>query len=110
MAPIQTVRSGNLEIRLISATGALSQGRSAFVIEFRDAATGALADVGTVRAGAAMTMPGMVMSGNVQVVSSGTPGRYTASGEFGMAGAWQFTVEWQGPAGKGLAAFEGSVQ
>ncbi|HXG89808.1 MAG TPA: CusA/CzcA family heavy metal efflux RND transporter [Vicinamibacterales bacterium] len=110
IAPIQTVQSGNLEIRLVSPTGALSQGRSAFVIEFRDAATGALTDVGTVRAGAAMTMPGMVMSGGVQVTPSGTPGRYTASGEFGMAGAWQFTVEWQGPAGNGKVAFEGSVQ
>jgi len=108
--PVQTVRSGSLEIRVISATGALSQGRSSFIIEFRNSATGALADVGTVRAGAAMTMPGMVMSGNVQVVPSGTPGRYTASGEFGMAGAWQFTVEWQGPAGNGSVAFEGSIQ
>ena len=70
-------------------------------VVFRDASTGALADVGTLRAGAAMTMPGMVMSGNVQVVPSGTPGRYSVSGEFGMAGAWQFTLEWQGPAGSG---------
>ena len=110
VAPFQTVRSDSLEIRLISATGALSQGRSSFVIEFRNGATGALADVGTVRAGAAMTMPGMVMSGNLQVVPSGTAGRYTASGEFGMAGAWRFTVAWQGPAGNGSVAFEGSVQ
>jgi hypothetical protein len=110
VAPIETVRSGSLEIRLISATGVLSQGRSSFVIEFRDAETGALADAGTVRAGAAMPMPGMVMSGNVQVAPSGTPGRYTASGEFGMAGAWRFTVEWRGPAGNGSVAFEGSVQ
>jgi Cu(I)/Ag(I) efflux system membrane protein CusA/SilA len=109
-APFQTVRSGSLEIHLTSATGVLSQGRSSFVIEFRNGATGVPTDVGTVRAGAAMTMPGMVMSGNIQVVPSGTPGRYTATGEFGMAGAWQFTVEWQGPAGNGSVAFEGSVQ
>ncbi|MBA3271349.1 MAG: CusA/CzcA family heavy metal efflux RND transporter [Acidobacteria bacterium] len=107
---IQTVQAGNLEIRVISATGALSQGRSAFVIEFRDSSTGALIDVGTVRAGGAMTMPGMVMSGGVQVTPSGTPGRYTASGEFGMVGTWQFTVDWQGAAGTGSVAFEGIVQ
>ncbi|MGH6691319.1 MAG: FixH family protein, partial [Gammaproteobacteria bacterium] len=108
-ALIQRMRSGNLDVLVTSATGALSQGRSSFVIEFRDASSGALVDVGTVRAGAAMIMPGMVMSGGVQITPSGTPGRYTAVGEFGMSGAWQMTVEWQGPAGNGSFAFEGTV-
>jgi hypothetical protein len=104
------VRSGDLDIVLTSPTGQLRQGRSAFVIEFRSASTGRLVDVGNVRASAAMTMPGMVMSGGVQATPSGTPGRYEAVGEFGMAGAWQMTIQWQGPAGSGSVSFEGTVQ
>jgi hypothetical protein len=66
--------------------------------------------VGTVRASAAMPMPGMVMSGGVQVSPGSTAGRYVATGEFGMAGAWQMTIEWNGPAGRGSVSFEGEVQ
>ena len=71
---------------------------------------GALVDVGTVRVSANMTMPGMVMPGNVQVQPSGVPGRYAATAEFGMAGTWPISVEWNGPAGSGSANFQGSVQ
>ncbi len=107
---IQRMQSGNLDVLVISPSGALNQGRSAFVIEFRDATSGELVDVGTVRGGGAMTMPGMAMSSAVQVRPSGTPGRYDAVGEFAMAGAWQMTLEWEGPAGSGSVAFEGMVQ
>jgi hypothetical protein len=27
-----------------------------------------------------------------------------------MAGAWQMSIEWDGPAGKGTVSFEGGVQ
>ena len=57
-----------------------------------------------------MPMPGMVMSGGVRVSSGGTAGRYVATGEFGMAGAWQMTIEWNGPVGRGAVSFEGEVQ
>jgi hypothetical protein len=57
-----------------------------------------------------MTMPGMVMPSNLQVTRSETPGRYEATAEFGMAGAWPFAIEWDGPAGRGFATFEGTVQ
>jgi hypothetical protein len=108
--PIQTVRSGNLEIVLRSPGGGLRQGRNTFSIEFRSASDKQLVDVGTVRASANMAMPGMVMSGNLQVTPSGVPGRYTATAEFGMAGAWQIAIEWNGPAGRGSVSFEGMVQ
>jgi hypothetical protein len=55
-------------------------------------------------------MPGMVMSGGLQVTPAGVPGRYAATAEFGMAGAWQMAIEWNGPAGKGSVTFEGGVQ
>jgi len=69
-----------------------------------------LADVGTVRASANMPMPGMVMSGGLQVTPTGVPGRYAATAEFGMAGAWQMAIEWNGPAGQGSMNFQGGVQ
>ncbi len=108
-AVVQTIRSGDLDVVLLSATGALHSGRNTFTIEFRSA-SGDLLDVGTVRATANMPMPGMVMSGNLQVSPAGTAGRYTATAEFGMAGAWQMSIEWDGPAGRGAANFQGSVQ
>jgi hypothetical protein len=57
-----------------------------------------------------MPMPGMVMSSGLQVTPTGVAGRYAATAEFGMAGAWQMRVEWDGPAGRGSASFEGTVQ
>ena len=106
---VQTVRSGQMEIVLLSPTGTLHSGRNTFTIEFRNSG-GALLDVGTVRVTANMPMPGMVMPGNVQVTSAGVPGRYTATAEFGMPGAWQMSIEWNGTAGKGSVSFEGTVQ
>ena len=107
---VQTVRSGDLEIVLLSPTGALRQGRNTFTIEFRRAGSDTLVDVGTVRASATMSMPGMVMSGGLQVMATPVPGRYAATAEFGMAGAWPVAVQWDGPAGRGSVNFQGSVQ
>jgi Cu(I)/Ag(I) efflux system membrane protein CusA/SilA len=109
-AIVQTVRSGGLDVVLSSATGTLRQGRNSFAIEFRRAGTDTLIDVGTVRGSANMSMPGMVMSGGMQVSPTGTAGRYEATAEFGMAGTWQMSLEWNGPAGPGAVNFEGGVQ
>jgi hypothetical protein len=79
-------------------------------VEFRSSETTELVDAGDVQLGAAMVMPGMSMSGGVTVMPTGQPGVYEATGNFGMAGAWQMTIEWNGPAGRGSAAFEGNVQ
>jgi len=107
---IQTVRAGDLDVVLLSASGSLRQGRNAFLIEFRRAGTTALADVDSVRASASMAMPGMVMSGGLEVQPTGVPGRFAATAEFGMAGAWHMSVEWDGPAGRRSVHFEGGVQ
>src|SRR5688572_3242223 len=106
---MQRVKSGDLEIVLLSEDGALNQGKEAFVIEFRRA-DGSLVDAGTVSTSANMAMPGMTMPGSVQVVRSDVPGRYRATGDFGMAGGWQMKVEWNGPAGQGAVSFDGTVQ
>jgi len=108
-AVVHTVRSGELEIVLLTPTGTLGTGRNTITLEFRSPA-GDLVDVGTVRVAANMAMPGMVMSGNIQMQAAGVPGRYAVTAEFGMAGGWPFTIEWNGPAGQGSVSFEGAVQ
>ena len=107
---VQAVRAGDLDIVLLSPTGTLRQGRNSFTFEFRRTGTTTLVDVGTVRASANMPMPGMVMSGGLQVTPTGVPGRYAATAEFGMAGAWQMAIEWNGPSGQGSVNFQGGVQ
>jgi Cu(I)/Ag(I) efflux system membrane protein CusA/SilA len=107
---VQTVRAGALDVVVLSESGVLRTGRNAFTIEFRRTGTATLVDAGRVRASANMTMPGMAMSGNLQVRPSGVAGRYTATAEFGMAGSWQMGVEWDGPAGNGSVSFQGGVQ
>lgn len=106
---IVSVKSGDLDIVLLSPSGVLRGGRNSFTIEFRSP-NGQLVDVGMVRAAANMTMPGMAMSGNLQLQPADVPGRYTATAEFGMPGAWEMRVEWDGPAGRGSTTFEGHVQ
>jgi Cu(I)/Ag(I) efflux system membrane protein CusA/SilA len=107
---VQTIRAGDLDITLLSPTGTLRQGRNGFTFEFRRTGTTRLVDVGTVRASANMPMPGMVMSGGLQVTPTKVPGRYAATAEFGMAGAWQMAIQWNGRAGKGSVNFQGGVQ
>jgi Cu(I)/Ag(I) efflux system membrane protein CusA/SilA len=106
---VHTVRSGAIDVVVLSSTGSLRSGRNEFTIEFR-AASGALVDVGTVRVTANMAMPGMVMPGNAQVHATDTAGRHVVTAEFGMAGAWPITIEWDGPAGRESVTFQGSVQ
>ena len=106
---VHSLRSGGMDIVVRSPAGAFRSGRNTFTIEFRSP-SGALVDVGTVRVGATMAMPGMVLSGNVQVEAADVPGRYAATAEFGMAGAWPITIEWNGPAGSGSVRLEGNVQ
>jgi Cu(I)/Ag(I) efflux system membrane protein CusA/SilA len=106
---VQRVQAGDLQIAVRSPVGALRQGRNTFTIEFRRS-NGELADIRTLRASANMSMPGMAMSGNLQVKPGGVPGRFEATAEFGMAGAWNMAMEWEGPEGRGSANFEGTVQ
>jgi YtkA-like protein len=104
------VRSGDLAITLSNPTGELRQGANNFRIEFRSARTNAPVNVGDVRLNAAMAMAGMTMAGTTTVTPGEGPGVYEAKGDFAMSGSWDMTLEWNGPAGRGSAAFKGSVQ
>jgi len=106
---VQRVSAGDLQISLLSPTGTLHQGRNGFAIEFRSP-DGRLVDAGAIRASANMAMPGMVMSSGLQVQRTAVIGRYDATAEFGMAGAWHMAIEWNGPGGHGSVTFEGTVQ
>jgi hypothetical protein len=106
---VQRVKSGDLDIVLLSEDGTLNQGKDAFFIEFRKG-DGTLVDAGTVTTSANMAMPGMTMPGAVQVERAEVPGRYRANGDFSMAGGWRMKIDWNGPAGQGTVSFDGNVQ
>ena len=109
-AVVQTVTSGDLDITVSNDSGALKLGDNQFRIEFRSARNRQLVDVGDVRLNANMTMPGMAMTGTTSIEKGERPGVYMAAGSFAMSGAWDMTLEWNGPLGHGTAAFKGSVQ
>ena len=109
LTELQRVRSGTIDVVVLSPRDALRHGKDDFVIEFK-AADSSLVDVGDVRASASMSMSGTPMLGSINVQRTDIPGRYRAEGDFSMAGTWRLNVEWDGPAGKGAVAFSGSVQ
>ena len=62
------------------------------------------AETGSALRANASTMPGMTMSGGAEVQRTSIDGRYQATAEFGMSGAWRFSLDWQGPAGASVPA------
>jgi hypothetical protein len=108
---LQRTTSGGFDIVLLSAEDGLTHGKDAFVLEFRSRADGTLRDAGAVRANATMPMAGMPpMFGTLELRTSDTPGRYLVSSDLGMAGTWQFNVEWQGVGGTGSTTLRGAVR
>ena len=106
---VQRVHAGALDVVLLSASGALKQGKDSFVLEFRGA-DGQLVDVGAVNVNATMVMAGMApMLGQTTINPTSTKGRYEVASNLNMAGSWRFTVEWNGPAGKGSTSLAGTV-
>jgi hypothetical protein len=109
LTQLESVKAGGLQVVLLADHEALRHGKDTFVVEFRSE-SGALVDVGAVKASASMPMPGMPMFSTIDVQRTDVPGRYTAAGEFSMAGRWRIAVEWDGPQGRGQVSFSGSVQ
>ena len=107
---LQRVRSGALDVVLLSPRDGLHHGTDTFSLEFRSASGGTLVDAGTVRGSATMPMPGMPMIGTIDVRRTDVAGRYEAHGDFAMAGTWRMTIQWEGPAGQGSVTFPGTVQ
>ena len=109
LTELQRVKSGQLDVVLLSAHEALRHGQDSFVIEFRSA-DGALVDAGEVKGSSTMGMAGTPMFGSIDVKRTETPGRYAADAKFDMAGTWRTTVQWQGSAAPGSVTFSGVVQ
>jgi hypothetical protein len=109
LTQLESVKAGGLQVVLLADHESLRHGKDTFVFEFRSE-SGALVDVGAVKASANMPMPGMPMFATIDVQRTSVPGRYNATGEFSMAGRWRLAVEWDGPAGHGTVSFSGSVQ
>ena len=105
---IARVQSSGLDVVLLSNDGTLSNGKDALTIEFRRVDN--LVDVGTVKAAATMPMAGLpAMQGSIFLNKGDVPGRYTAETDLSMSGGWKLGIEWDGPAGKGSASFDATV-
>jgi hypothetical protein len=109
LTEIQRVKSGPLDVVLLSSHDAIKHGQDSFVIEFRSA-DGALVDVGDVKASATMPMPGAPMFGSLEVKRSAAAGRYEVNAKFDMAGTWRTTIQWMGSPTPDSVTFSGNVQ
>jgi hypothetical protein len=108
---LQRTEAGDIDVVLLAKDDALPAGKSQSTIEFQARPDHHLVDVGAVKATATMPMEGMSpMQGSVFVNKTDTPGRYTLDADLGMTGSWHLTLDWDGPAGKGSAAFPGMVR
>jgi hypothetical protein len=72
---LQRLKSGALDVVLLSPHQGLSHGEDTFILEFRSSSNGSLVDVGEVRGSATMPMPGMPMLGSIDVTRTSVPGR-----------------------------------
>ena len=105
MIELQRVRANGVEVVLLSSDGSLTHGKDTFTVEFRR--DDKLVDVGVVKAGATMPMAGLPdMLGSVFLERGDVPGRYTADTDLSMSGGWKLKLDWDGPDGRGTAAFD----
>ena len=108
---LQRLRSGTLDVVVLSPQKSLQHGKDTLFIEFRSASGGSLVDVGNVRFTASMPMAGMApMFGNMEVQRTGVPGRYSVGSDLGMAGSWRMNIEWGDSATRGSVSFTGTAQ
>jgi Cu(I)/Ag(I) efflux system membrane protein CusA/SilA len=104
--PIATRTAGDLTA---SVYGDLQNGKSEVLIRFTDS-NGQPKDVGEVKTGLTMNMPGMVMNSGGEVTKTPSPGVYRAKLQPQMGGDWALKLSWQGPAGEGEVEIPVSVK
>ena len=108
---VQTQKTKDIVVTLLSESGQWKQGKNAFVLEFTSAATKQPVDAGKVTLSTSMAMPGMApMVAGATLSPDKTPGRYLGTISFADSGARQVTVAWDGPAGKGSTQFSVPVR
>jgi YtkA-like len=108
---VQVQRTKDLTIALLNEKGELAMGQNRFIVAFRSTANNQPVDVGSVTVSSAMAMPGMApMTAPIELEPAGSPGQYSAKGDFAMSGSWKFDVRWDGPAGSGSTSFNTNVR
>jgi hypothetical protein len=108
---IQTHKTKDAVITLLSESGQWTKGKNSFVVEFTAAKDKNPLEAGNVSLGTSMTMSGMSpMIAGATLSPDKTPGRYLGVIEFPDTGTRQVTVTWDGPAGKGSAKFSVPVR
>jgi hypothetical protein len=108
---IQTQKTKDVVLTLLSESGQWMQGKNSFVLAFTSANTQEPVDVGKVTLSTSMPMPGMSpMIAGATLAPDNTPGRYQGTISFPDSGARQVTVTWDGPAGKGSTRFSVPVR
>jgi YtkA-like protein len=108
---IQTQKTKDVVITLLSESGQWTQGKNTFVLAFSSAKTQEPVHVGKVSLNTSMPMPGMSpMIAGATLAPDNTPGRYQGTISFPDSGARQVTVTWDGPAGKGSTRFSVPVR
>ena len=108
--PFAAQKVNDLTVNFIHPKGQLQNAMNEILIEFRDATSGELVDVGTVKFDLDMNMPGMVMHSGSTIRPSGTPGLYSAEVKPDMAGDWMATLRYEGPRGNGSVSFSVNVK
>ena len=109
---IKSVPAGNsLTVSLATADGALKHGNTEFTLTFADAA-GKPVDVGAVALTFHMPQMGTMaeMNDHATFTTTATPGVYNGKAQIEVAGEWQTKITYEGPAGRGVAAFPIIVQ
>jgi multidrug efflux pump subunit AcrA (membrane-fusion protein) len=108
---IQTRKTKDVVVTLLSESGQWTQGKNSFVLEFTSPSSQQPIDVGKVVLNTSMSMPGMApMVADATLTPDKVPGRYLGTISFPDSGARQVTVTWDGPAGKGSSRFSVPVR
>jgi hypothetical protein len=110
--PIKSGPAGNdLTVTLGNSDGLLKKGKQTFTLTFANAA-GKPVDVGS--ASLNFFMPAMgsmsAMNSSATLVTTSTPGLYSATADIEMSGDWQAQIKYDGPAGKGSATLTVTAQ
>jgi len=108
--PFASRSANGLTVNFYHPEGGLRLADNAVIIEFLDTASGAPADVGSVRFALDMNMPGMAMHAGATVTPAGGAGRYRARIKPEMAGDWTAQVHFDGPRGSGDVSFTANVR